>query len=233
MVIWLSAHQKTGRAIKTIEIKMSPIRHLTLMIDDQIAAANSLGIRIVDLKTSRELIHIQFYHADSLLEYLVTLSNNNLACVTADSRLHILNVKDENNISQSFQLDCPYSLLALPNEGLVIGKMQILNAQTGEREKQLDAGHIGSVLQLILLNETKIASRSFKTIKISDLSSGQVLRTIDYDYCDSFALLKNGMLATILQSKVNLLNWESGESISCAEIAGFDISSMFALKKSP
>jgi WD40 repeat protein len=126
---------KSGQYIKTIEtqIGMGAICHLVLLNDYQIAASHLNTIRIVDINTSR--VVKSFKKFQSSIRSLVTLSNN-LACITSDSRLHILNVQNENQSVQSFGIDNrPSCLLALPNERFVIGdeRGQIsVYAQTGE-----------------------------------------------------------------------------------------------------
>jgi WD40 repeat protein len=223
-------NMKTGQKIKTIgcqwsgvsmiDTQMGSIEHLVLMNDGQIAAVQGRIISIVELNKS--CVVKSFIEFDSRIRSFVILSNNNLACLTDNFIVHILNVHNENESPQAFQLDDrPTCLLALPNERLVIGdkrgRIQILNAQTGERVQQFDARHDDScILCLILLNETKIASGSRDAIKVWDLSSGQVLcyfSAINGNMLYNCTLFKNGILAIKNDDDVFFWNWENVDYI--------------------
>jgi WD40 repeat protein len=164
---------------------------------------------------------------------LVKLSNGHLASLLIDLTVTVWNVEKERRL-KTFTLGlvdlCPF--IALPNEQIATvldssrANISVFNSNTGELHQSL-VGHSRELCSLVLLNDTHMASSSFDlTIKIWDLASGHVVRTLPGLINNSvtfLALLCDDVLACYpfpneSSTTIQLWKWKTGELWKTIEV---------------
>jgi WD40 repeat protein len=155
---------------------------------------------------------------------LVLLRNSDLACLISNGTLEIWNSEiSDGQYLRSLTFEPDSVVLKLPNEQLAVisedvSRIRLYDADRGALIQDL-TGHSGSVLCLLLLNESQLASGSAdNSIKIWDFVSGQCLITLSghVEGVQELFLCKNGVLASASlysrdNSEILLWNWQTGQ----------------------
>jgi WD40 repeat protein len=181
------------------------------------------------------------------------LSNRHLASSSNDDTVKVWNVENNGQLLNTFPLgrlaDSRICFITLPKELFTAVKVEnhrvisIFNSNTGKLVKSLN-GHESQVLSLVPLDDSHMASSSDNcTIKIWNLATGQVVRTLDKCRDRYFIFLfplGNGILASsrytrdeaVTNSIIHLWNWRTGELTKTLELEENKLSSLVRLKKS-
>jgi WD40 repeat protein len=240
--------KKNGRCfelIKQIQCHTRSIRCLEALANENIACNfEDNKIQIWNLDTG---VMVHRLCDDRSVTRLVLLSNGLLASLLGDDSVTVWNVKKGWSVNKFCCIFTWQPFLALPN-GLVAAfqysssqNISIFDSNTGKDVKSL-LGHDDDVRNLVLLNDTHLASSSFDdTIKIWNLASGRVVQTfaslIDH-WLVEMALLRDDVLACYsftknIPTNIQLWKWKTGKLWKTIEVDRNCLNFVKALVRSP
>jgi WD40 repeat protein len=232
---------KTSALVKTILLDVSRfhVYSLALLPNENVACGYSDGtIQIWNIPTGLLVKSFSNEHAGKVK--LIVLDNQVLASSgECDKTVKIWN--ESLCVSRSFHLGYLSCFVALPNKQFAAVQFQekpgreirTFDANTGAVARRL-VGHESGVCRLLLLDEVHMASSSSdETIKIWNLPSGQVVRSL-VDPNTELSLSGGSVLVTAsfyLKKKLRLWDWKRGVIVSTLDDLR-SLSSLLALKKS-
>jgi WD40 repeat protein len=168
----------------------------------------------------------------------VLLSNNNLASVGEGDSIKIWDL-EWGELVTTFPIEGVLCMAELPSKDeLAVGRyehcsIKILNKKTGQVAKKFHA-HCVSVSSLLVLDEDHLASGSFDDhkIKIWNVKSEQLLRTLVNGHELGLYVTTNGALASCDEFRIRFWNWQTGQLISTVKPRSM-VHFFLPLKKSP